>query len=695
MSDAIAFACDSCGMRYSVAPHYAGRQFACKKCATPISVPTITTISARSAAAAPKVELDSGEAVMRKSDSGRTSARKPLADPTRVFTRQPAEAAPPPPPPPPKSKTALIAVIVAVVIIGGGVAAGFAMGMFGGKAADNAPMTATGNAPANAPGVQAPKEFTPREKLLAELKDPNLDAMSLIAIWDRAGDAGLSAAEVKELMSRIGAQVLSERGAGKTPDELIALGDRFREAGHDGAAVGIWNFVVESGGKMRPRPEAYAVAHARLGRQHVDFEPALQRATVLEQLEILPAATTLRQDLETLRASGVDGWVTGPVEGEFRNLVGKVEALEREVERLRTDDPYRLHVAEERRRLRGFELWKLTHFLVIEEKPYLLFVERKTNETDEEAYQRVIHARAVIYQFTEWYRAEFADPVGLTPAYPSTEPDAKAREGFPHTYVMLRDTSRWNSYLRDAGYTRQDHEGAKWFVEPGTGRLSTVYVDQPNHLDELINAVADTVVRRFHPRAPSNMEEAKVFRPYGGHFVANWIVRAMKQTNLNINRSNNVITCTFFNKTPSFFDNLKRWAGRYEKGVGMPNAFGGHALTIRQMIASQTDEGLAETMAKNFKGFGSWTDNEIEIATTGTNFRLVLINHGYGLFLFLWHCQESGKFKYRNQLVKLLHAEMQTLDRESAEARFAEAFRLKNDADWKRLQDEFAKFQQQ
>lgn len=694
MSDAIAFACESCGMRYSVAPNYAGRQFACKKCGAGISVPSITTISARSAAAAPKVELDSGEAVMRKSDSGRTSARKPLADPTRVFTRQTAEAAPPPPPAP-KSKAPLIAVVVAVVIIGGGVAAGFALGVFGGKAVSNAPATAAGNAPANEPGVQAPKELSPREKLLAELKDPNLDAMSLIAIWDRAGDAGLSAAELKELMSRIGSQVLSERGAGKTPDELIALGDRFRDAGHEGAANSIWSFVVESGGKMRPRPDAYAVAHARLGRQHVDFEPALQRATVIEQLEVLPSAATLRQDLEALRDTGVDGWVTGAVEGEFRNLVGKVEELEREVERLRTQDPFRLDVAEERRRLRGFELWKLTHFLVIEEKPFLLFVERKTNETDEQALERVSHARAVIYQFTDWYRTEFADPVGLTPAYPSTEADAKAREGYPHTYVMLRDTSRWNSYLRDAGYTRQDHEGAKWFIEPGTGRMSTVYVDQPSHLDELIDAVAETVVRRFHPRAPSNMEEAKVFRPYGGHFVANWIVRAMKQTSLSISRSSGQITCTFFNKTNSFFDNLKRWAGPYEKGVGMPNAFGGHALTIRQMMASQTDEGLAETMAKNLKGFGGWTADEIEITTTGTNFRLVLINHGYGLFMFLWHQQESGKFKYRSQLVKLLHAEMQTLDREGAEARFAEAFRLKSDADWKQLQDEFAKFQQQ
>ena len=690
MSDAIAFACESCGMRYSVAPNYAGRQFACKQCRAHISVPSITTIFARSAAAAPKVELDWGEAVMRKSDSGRTSARKPLADPTRVFTRQAAEAAPPPPPAP-KSNAPLIAVVVAVVIIGGGVAAGFALGVFGGKAASNAPATAAGNAPANEPGVQAPKELAPREKLLAELKDPNLDAMSLIAIWDRAGDAGLSAAELKELMSRIGSQVLSERGAGKTPDELIALGDRFRDAGHEGAANSIWSFVVESGGKKRPRPEAYAVAHARLGRQHVDFEPALQ----IEQLEVLPSAATLRQDLEALRDTGVDGWVTGAVEGEFRNLVGKVEALEREVERLRTQDPFRLHVAEERRRMRGFELWKLTHFLVIEEKPFLMFVERRTNETDEQALERVSHARAVIYEFTDWYRTEFADPVGLTPAYPSTEADAKAREGFPHTYVLLRDTSRWNSYLRDAGYTRQDHEGAKWFIEPGTGRMSTVYVDQPSHLDELIDAVAETVVRRFHPRAPSNLEEAKVFRPYGGHFVANWIVRSMKQTSLNINRGNNVITCTFFNKTPSFFENLKRWAGPYEKGLGMPNAFGGHALTIRQMMASQTDEGLAERMGKNLKGFGGWTADEIEITTTGTNFRVVLISHGYGLFLFLWHQQESGKFKYRSQLVKLLHAEMQTLDREGAEARFAEAFRLKSDADWKRLQDEFAKFQQQ
>lgn len=694
MSDTIAFACDSCAMRYSVQASYAGRQFACKKCGAAISVPHTTNISSRSAAMAPKVELDSGEAVMRKSDSGRTSARRPLADPTRVFTRQAAET--PPPPPPAKSKTPLIAVIVAVVVIGCGLAAGYFTGVFGGKVADGSPQVAAntnqGNTTSN---VDTPREQTPREKLLAELKDANLDARSLLEMWDRALEAKLEPAELKELSARIASQILTERGAGKTPDELVALGDKFREGGYEPAAVGLFSYVVDAGSKMRPRPEAYATAHARLGRQHVEFEPAIKRVQELEHLEILPEATTLRKDIEALRDVGHDGWVTAPVEGEFRNLVAKVEALEGEVERIRTKDPYRLYVAEERRRIREFEVWKLSNFLVIEEKPYLLFIERRASEDDAAVMVRVAHALAVVYDFTDWYRTNFADPVGLGPSYPTNAVDSEARLSYPHTYVFLRETSRWSSYLRDSGYGRPDYEGQKWFIEPETGRLSMVYVDQPTHLNELIDAVADVTMRRYHPRTPATVQDGKAFRPYGAHFASIWVTKAMKHTQLSVSRSTGKINCTFFFKSTRILATLKRWGEAYAKGLGIPEAFGGQALTIRQMVGSQSDEALATAMAANFKAISGWTDDQIDLATKGANFRALTENYGYGMYQFLWHYEEAGKPKYRQNFVKLLYAELQATDREEAESRFATAFRLRNDADWKRMQDDFVKYQQE
>lgn len=694
MSDTIAFACDGCGMRYSVQASYAGRQFACKKCGANVSVPHTTNISSRSAAAAPKVELDSGEAVMRKSDSGRTSARRPLADPTRVFTRQAAEA--PPPPPRAKSKAPLIAVIVAVVVIGGGLTAGYFLGVFGGNVADGSAKAAVDTNQSDAAAkVDTPRELTPREKLLVELKDTNLDARSLLEMWDRALEAKLEPAELKELSARIASQILTERGAGKTPTELVALGDKFREGGYEPAAVGLFTYVVDAGGKMRPRPDAYATAHSRLGRQYVEFEPTLKRVQELERLEILPEAVTLRKDIEALRDGGHDGWVTAPVEGEFRNLATKVEALEGELERIRRQDPYRLYVAEERRRIREFEVWKLSHFLVIEEKPYLLFIERRASEDDAAVRERVVHALAAIYDFTDWYRTNFADPAKLGPSYPTSTTDAEARSSYPHTYVFLRETSRWTSYLRDSGYGRPDFDGQKWFIEPETGRLSMVYVDEPTHLSELIDAVADVTVRRYHPRTPATVPDGKAFRPYGGYFASNWVIRAMKLTQLSINRATGKVSCTFFRKSGRILATLKRWGDAYEKGLGMPEAFGGQALTIRQMVASQSDEALAAAMAKNFKAYGGWTDDQIELATTGANFRALTENYGYGMYQFLWHYEEAGKPKYRQSLVTLLHAELQATDREESEARFATAFRLRNDADWKRLQDDFVRFQKE
>ncbi|MBX3460195.1 MAG: hypothetical protein KF696_09600 [Planctomycetes bacterium] len=684
MADTISFTCPECAKAYKVAAEYAGRSFNCKQCGYALTVPAVIE---------PQVEMGSGTAVMRKTDSGRVVPVKPSNNPTQVFVKQRESEVVAPPAP--KSKAPLLAGVGVLVLVVAGVGIAAALGVFKAKepvAAGNAPQTA-----ANKPDEPEKPKITRREDILNRLVAPGQRLPDFIALYRQGLEAKLEAGDIAELAEAVSRAAWDEKGGEMGDDELLALADELKGVRNDVPTDTLRRVVVERHLGKREKPAAWEEAQRLLGREPYDFGKQVERATMLHDSGVLEGADGLREDLLKLEARSIEGWVLKEERTRLREIEGSLDALAAELERIRREDPFRLVAYRVKSEVSKELFYPRGKWQVVATAPVVAFIEVRRSDTEAGARREAERAVKLVKAMLEWYTANIATDFKRT--VPTGIEDQAQRDSEPWVLLLFGSMDSWRGYLSE-NRSLIDTSAVGHFLDHPRGRLSCVFTGNERDMNELQLGAARLAIDSYHPDAPKELDERGAFQRTSSFLLSRYLAECISNVDDADEPKQFMSLMEGQNRAPRMYRSLlKRWRQPFNRDQRGINSFGGPALTAKDVLSLQSLAEVADAFDRNCKRYADWPEEMlsgvVENIRTRANQQVEVARpYCMGLMLFLYNYEVGGKPVYRDRLLKFIRAYVGGSEPEGSQLEvFNRTFGL-DDAGWAKLEQQFNEFQE-
>ena len=682
MADAISFTCPDCSKAYKVAGEYAGRQFACKQCGNQITVPAVF--------AEPQVEMGSGTAVMRKTDSGRVVQ---VVAPTQAFSRQrettiiAAQQAPKKSPLPILVGVGAVILIVAVL----GIAAAFgAFSSSTGDGQDHAAGPIGANQGAKDP--DAPK-VSRREEIMNRLNTPGLVLRDFLSLYRQAQEAKLASADLSLLAESVVKAAWEEQGGELSDADLMALALELKGMRNDVPTDTLRRTVVERYRGKKDKPEVWAQAQGLLGRQFYDFGPQVTRATELHDSGVLTGADLLANELREIEKKSDEGWVLKPQFERLQAIATLLDELAIELGRIARNEPFRLVTAQVRREVSAERFHGRGKWLVDAGEPLIVFAEIGRRSSESETRPEAERARKSAAAILDWYRANVATPLALTRSVPAGIEAQAERDKAPIVLVLFATQDSWRAYLSDlrAGI---DTARNKTFIEHTRARLSGVLPADQSETNDLLYGLACMAVDLWHPKAPRELDDKAEFRRATTYFLSRYFAACISKAD------DSYAPRDFLQDSGAHRRFLARWLKPFEQDAvnGGVNSFGGPVARVKDLVAMKDAVDFPDIFEKHISGYG-WPEDVARgtVASMRTDSRtlaLVMQQYCIGLIMFLYHHEDGGKPVYREKLLKYFKLDLDgTVTKDNQLEVFTKTFAL-DEGGWTALEAQFRKYQE-
>lgn len=700
MADVINFKCGACGKAFSVKPEYAGRKFACKDCGTRLCVPQAGQDGFHVDA---QVEMDSGAEVMRKTTP---SGRQVPADPTRVFkkhreTSGRVAAVPQPVAVSPESKSSkLPLVIIALLLLigGGGVGAAFALGVFEPEEAKTERSAAANRPEGNEPEPEGPDDSV-RTEIFKELETLGSDSQKLAGLFERAEKAGLRVIDLGTIGRKVVSAMMIDQGGALTDAQMIQFAGRLNEIDQPGEAIEVYKVIINRHRGSTNPPEEVAEAHRALGRHHIDFTPAITRASDLRDYGIHDDVGGLYDELIEMDARSDNGWVPPADKQRHEAIVARLDEADNEIEALKTEDPFVLEAALVRRRFAGEPLSRHGEWVDFVVEPFIVFVQKQNSrETTESVEQRIKPALERLAPFAAFFKETFIRPMGLERTMPAAV-DPHERDGAPFEILLFRGFSHWQNYLNDYSAESLKAHEVSYFMEPGTGRASTVFREegdtrpQSNTRDitQFRWLMAEQQLFCHHPRAPKTKSEHEGFDTLTAYVLSAYF---------RVATTREVVTPGIERATYQFFvddGNPANRLMRFNRPMDIANArdpgLGGPAFTVADLVKASSLTEVERINRERLSSYDGWDEESLDKLLTSANTRAIFAIYLRGFYDFIWNYSGEGETpKYREKFREFLLKDMQgEVDKEDPSPVFAESFGLGED--WSEIEGDWLEYQ--
>ncbi|MCC6466649.1 MAG: hypothetical protein IT463_15010 [Planctomycetes bacterium] len=710
MADVINFRCPQCAAPYRVAASFAGRAFSCKNCQQAVVVPASDQAPQLSPRSEPiivaAVEMAGGDAVIRKTDSG----RRVLVDPTRMIARD-AVARPMAKPmaaQPAKDSSSKTLIIVGVIVLGvlGALAAAAAAGVF-----SSGPQTPAHTAQANTgSGSQAPtntplkKDESIRDKLLRELDLPTHNAKSLYELYQRAVAAKLSKTDLSLIARKAVGAAFDEQGGALDSQTLLEFGAQLDKAGDGGESPRLYGIVVARHRGQNPTPPEYERAQKALGREYFDFAAMIARAAEALETGLADDMPARIKECEQQRNVSDGGWVDRTAAPRCRELRDEINSKADEVANTLASDPFQAVVAKARKNFQALRVAKQCKWHVEVRQPFIFYCELGSTETKREAVERLDTLMQGVAQLHDWLVANVIEPAGLKRTLPSNIAAQDERNAAPFEIMLFRERGSWRPFLSEIK-TPVDTNTTHGITEPVSGRFNGLYVRETagenNIIGAYLNRMFEHLLVQYHPRADAALKDRADPAILQGWFMEAWFSDCVvTATRSGLNGDN--VTYEFMyadRKWPAIMGHWRKPVDVTKNPDGQTafNAFGGAALGVRDMIGATKAQDLCDAATSHFATYPGWTPEMVQgIKGSLQNPQLqytLFQPYTRGLIHFLWNHAPEGRPKYRSRLLQFLVADMKgEVSTDKAAEGFAKAFAL-DEAGWKRLEEEFLAFQ--
>ncbi|MBK8208302.1 MAG: hypothetical protein IPK87_16115 [Planctomycetes bacterium] len=682
MADAISFTCPDCSKAYKVAGEYAGRQFACKQCGNQLTVPAIF--------AEPQVEMGSGTAVMRKTDSGRVVQ---VVAPTQAFSQQRETTITAAQQARKKSPLPVLVGVGAVVLVAVVLVTALALGAFSSSVGDGQDHPAGpigANQSAQDPDV--PK-VSRRDDIMNRLNTPGLALRDFLSLFRQAQEAKLDSADLSLLAEAVVKAAWDEQGGELSDADLMALALELKGMRNDVPTDTLRRTVVERYRGKKDKPEVWAQAQGLLGRQFYDFGPQVTRATGLHDSGVLTGADVLANELRDIESKSDEGWVLKPQLERLQQIATSLDELAAELARIARDEPFRLVAAQVQREVSAERFHARGKWLMDVAEPLIVFAEVGRRSSESETRPEAERARQSAAALLEWYRANVATPLELTRSLPAGIESQSERDKAPIVLVLFATQDSWRAYLSDLRATI-DTARNKTFIDHTRGRLSGVIPADQSDTNDLLHGLARLAVDLWHPKAPRELDEKAEFRRATTYFLSRYFAACISKAD------DSFAPRDFMQDTGDHRRFLARWIKPFEqdavnRGV---NSFGGPAATVKDLVGMKDSADFPDIFEKHIAGY-SWPEEVAKstvnsLRTDSRTLALVMQQYCIGLIMFLYHHEAGGKPVYREKLLKYFKADIDgTVTKDNQLEIFTKTFAL-DEAGWTELEAQYRKYQE-
>lgn len=695
MADVITFSCTRCQLPFRVASSNAGRAFQCKNCGTQLVVPQASQpMEPVIVPQEPEVQLGAGQQVIRKTDS----ARRASVDPTRMITRNsgahPAVVPPAGPgfAPAPARKgnmpllvglgtLGLVSIVLAILFLGG------VLGGSGGAspAPELQPAAQANTAP-------APRQLSEREQILNVLTAPDRTGPRLIELYQRAVASRLDKPDQASVAREAVVRIESESGQGLSDDAILDFGETLSAGGYRNECQRLFGMIARRYQGKPDAPAAYARAQKLRNLEQADFAPLLARADQLVQAGVTDGAKALHEELQQLSQAAVDGWVDHAAALRAVQIDQELKTQEEEVERLRRDDPFRFVAARAVHLFRSQKVATRNQWGVHIQEPVIVYYAVRKDESEETARYRNLEAIHAAAQFVSFYRREFVEPMKLSRSLPTELADADLRNQAPVEVLLFETLAQWRAYLSDVR-ARIDTNRETHLTEQASGRFSFVYDGSTRALAGLVTQLTRHCIETWHPRARETRDKA-AFQTF---VLESPIAAVISLTQRKPGGDDPEFD--FFATDERVVRQLAGWRGPFKSEDTAISAFGGPAVTLRDLVTMRNAGDFIDAFERNIRKHKGWKEEQIKgvvDSMRSPNSELlstVAVPYLRAFHVFLWHHARNGKPRYRDAYRRFLLLDLQGKVTETNQLeQFNAAFGL-NDAGWKELEAEFLAFQ--
>lgn len=687
MPDTIAFRCTNCKKAYRVGQVNAGRSFQCTNCKADLTVPLNST---NSGVLAPlpqvitrEVDMDAGnEVVFKQTDS----QRRESINPTKIFTRERQTGATMPADVQQKSGKGLLVTVIAILILGGAGAGVYFLQHSNSKNEDSG-VSGPGDASKNTVAGASIKEKTLGEKLIEESEKPDVTPKRLLEIVQEAAKAKVSKNLMSSLHYRAVEIIISTQGGDLSIKELFAFAKQMERSGYQEGAERIYNMIIgRESGKDVPSDDLKK-AHEKLGDIFFNLDELDSLVAELENWPFLSGVDKLKSALVALKEKANSNWLNKALADEAKGIKADLEEIKAELDAIKKDMPFRLEITELEAEFRKTIFARLYSWKVIARKPFVFFMQSGIDEVDGNRLMDKFQS------FHNFYIKEFVTPLGLSLTQPSSIADEAKRAEAPIVFFLLNSPKSWQKYLRAfTSKSTVETQLNSWHAEYQNGRVSGLYGGGSSTEAGILDGMRTVIINYYHPDTPKDDQENAIPKSWFNSYVLSTGFDLAMRTQTTDNNGET----TYFAGSQLYRAKMTSERTPFLWDGKRPSGFGGPIVTPKQMVTARSEKELMDFARNNIKGYG-WNKAGLKwakrIFASKQTKNISDLTRGYTqeFLSFLFNFKSKNRLKYRKQFIQWFHAEIKgEVTAENQAASFEKIFEVKDDSDWKNMDDDFA-----